>query len=212
METKPVVLLCGCEAYRPYLEAALRRLDRPEWHLVGIVGGASGEAIWDEESRIVALPVLDTYEALPTKIHAAFAWAAARWPDAPGIYKTDDDIVYKSVPTLAKAILEYAAEPYWGLFTAACQAGQVNPARIASRFMDKTLRPKHQAAAYCYGHGYWVGRQALPALLAASEDYRDSSLEDVCTGFVLNRAGFRPKRLPLPYWEMQRGPALLTAP
>jgi hypothetical protein len=209
--SKPVVLVCGCERYREYLVAALRRLTGPEWELVGVVGGAAGAPVWDEATRIVALPVSDTYEALPTKIHAAFAFAAAKWPDAPGVYKTDDDIVYQSVPQLAKALVAYAAEPFWGLVTATCRAAQVNPIRIATRFQDTTLKPMHQGAAYCYGHGYWVGRQAIPAVIAAVADYQTSYLEDVCTGYVLNRAGYRPKRLPLAYSELPRGPALLNA-
>ena len=211
MSGLPGVLVCGCRKYEEYLRAALRRLRNPNWILVGLVGSTDvSAAVWDEKSRIVTLPVPDTYEALPTKIHAAFTFASLKWPDAPGIYKTDDDIVYPSIPLLAGAIQKYKDEPFWGLFVGACPAADVSPMRIAHRFDDKTLTPRHQEAIYCYGHGYWVGRAAIPAILAAGDEYRSSYLEDVATGYVLNQAGFTPKRLPLLYSELPRGPALLN--
>jgi hypothetical protein len=211
---KPVVLVCGCRKYEEYLRAALKRLDRPDdWELAGIVGSTAVTApVWDPVSRIVTLPVPDTYEALPTKIHAAFAWAATQWPYAPGFWKTDDDIVYKSLHLLARSLRQYGSDPFWGLFVGSCPENQVNPMRVAARFEDTTLRPRHQAAHYCYGHGYWVSRAALPHVLAAGDEYRNSFLEDVCTGAVLNRMGIRPKRLPLIYSELPRGPELLHAP
>jgi hypothetical protein len=212
MAAKPVVLVCGCRKYEEYLRAALRRLHRPDdWELVGIIGGASGEAVYDPATGIVALPVPDTYEALPTKIHAAFSWVAQKWPDAPGIWKTDDDIVYAKLGLLVRALRHYASDPFWGLFVGTCQANVVNPARIMARFEDTSLRPRHQTAHYCYGHGYWVSRAALPHVLAAGDEYSASFLEDVCTGAVLNRVGIYPKRLPLVYSELPRGPGLLQA-
>jgi hypothetical protein len=79
------------------------------------------------------------------------------------------------------------------------------------RFDDKTLQPRHQAAIYCYGHGYWVSAAALPHILAAGDEFRASYLEDVCVGAVLNRAGIMPARVALPYSELERTPELLSA-
>lgn len=213
-ETRPLVLVTGCEKYRTYLEASLVRFAHPAFRVVGFVGDPTGTLtapVFNEATQIVALPVSDIYEALPAKVHAAFSWAAATFPAVPGIWKTDDDIVYANKDHLVAAIQGLAEEPYWGLFVGACRANPVNPWRIQERFEDKTLRPQHQQAIYCYGHGYWVSRAALPLIVAAGDTYRGSFLEDVCTGYVLNRAKLIPKRCPIVYSELPRGPELLSA-
>lgn len=209
-ETRPVFLVCGCRKYRDYLEAAIRRMDRPQWRTIGIVGDPDcGEP--HLEGQILTLPVSDIYEALPAKIYAAFTWAYHTFPKSPGIYKTDDDIIYHDMKGLTKAIRSLQNKPYWGLFVGACPENAVNPIRIAERFDDKTLTPRHQSAIYCYGHGYWVNRKALDIIIAAEDEYKSSYLEDVCTGYVLNRAGWKPLHIPISYTEASRGPELLAA-
>jgi hypothetical protein len=215
-DTKPVLFVTGCQKYRQYVDAALIRFANPAWHIVGIVGSAAEEATATATTAtrvgdIVTLPVPDTYEALPTKIHAAFSWIAANYPNTVGIFKTDDDIVFGDMAHLARAIALCEARPYWGLFVGNCRENPVNQARIQMRFDDKTLQPRHQAAIYCYGHGYWVSAAALPHILAAGDEFRASYLEDVCVGAVLNRAGIVPARVALPYSELERTPELLSA-
>lgn len=214
-ETRPLVLVTGCVKYRLYLEAALRRFDHPALCLVGFVGDPDGTLTapeYDPTTRIVRLPVSDIYEALPAKVHAAFSWAATAFPGVPGIWKTDDDIVYANKDQLVGTIHALVGEPFWGLFVGACRENQVHPWRIQERFADKTLTPRHQQAIYCYGHGYWVSRAALPHIVAAGEIYRASYLEDVCTGYVLNQARILPRRgIRVPYTELPRGPELLRA-
>jgi len=41
-------------------------------------------------------------------------------------------------------------------------------------------------------------------LIAASEVYKTSYLEDICTGYVLNNAGILPTELGLTYREISR--------
>ena len=209
-ETRPIFLICGCRKYREYLDAAIRRMDRPKWRTIGIVGDPDCGTP-RLEGQILTLPVPDTYEALPTKIHAAFKWAYETFPKAPGIYKTDDDIIYNAMKELTKAISLLQNKPYWGLFIGICPENDVNPGRIAERFDDKTLKPRHQSAIYCYGHGYWVSRKALEIIIAAENEYKGSYLEDVCTGYVLNRAGWKPLHMPIAYREAPRCPELLAA-
>lgn len=213
-EARPLILVTGCEKYRTYLEASLVRFAHPAVRIVGFVGDPTGtltEPRFDASAAIVYLPVSDIYEALPAKVHAAFSWAAATFPAVPGIWKTDDDIVYARKEHLIAALHDLTAEPHWGLFVGACRANQVNPWRIQERFEDKSLRPQHQQAIYCYGHGYWVSRAALPLVVAAGDTYRSSFLEDVCTGYVLNQAKIIPKQCPIEYSELPRGPELLRA-
>lgn len=214
-ETRPLVLVTGCVKYRTYLEAALLRFDHPALCLVGFVGDPDGTLTapeYDPATRIVRLPVSDIYEALPAKVHAALQWAATAFPHVPGIWKTDDDIVYANKDQLVGMIHALVAEPYWGLFVGACRENRVHPWRIQERFADKTLQPRHQQAIYCYGHGYWVSRAALAHILPAGEIYRSSFLEDVCTGYVLNQARVFPRRgVVVPYTELPRGPELLRA-
>lgn len=208
MTAKPVLLICGCRKYEEYLRAAIARFDRPEWEIIGICGG-SEPTVYDPATRILTLEAADTYEALPAKLHAAYSWIYANRPGIPGIYKTDDDMLY-DIPLLAKTILANQELPYWGVTASVCQAAPVNPVRIQSRFDDKTLRPIHQTAVYCFGAGYWLKNTVLPTIVAASTDYKESALEDVCTGFVLNRGGWNPTRIRIPCKEYPRIPQLLS--
>ena len=212
---KPILLICGCRKYEEYLHAAIRRMTRPEWEIIGIVGSNTSSTTsttttsFDPHTHILSLPVPDTYEALPTKIHAAITWIATERPGIPGIFKTDDDIVFDT-DSLARAILANMATPYWGTKAVSCRSAPIIAGRIASRFEDKTLKPTHQSAVYCIGLGYWLSASSLPHILAARTDYETSCLEDVCTGFVMNRAGFQPARIRVPAEEWSRSSQLLA--
>lgn len=208
----PVLLVCGCRTHEAYLRAALSRFTNPTcWHTVGFVGDPTlTEAVYTPDTQIVTLPVPDTYEDLPKKIHAALSWAVARWPDAPGYFKTDDDILVTRLSDLQVAIRNHTASPYWGFVTHKCHAAYVPVARIKGRFNDVSKKPKHQAAHYCFGHGYWLSATAARVAVAAAATYAASYLEDVCTGAVLNGAGIQPVHMPVPYREMPRVPELLN--
>jgi hypothetical protein len=205
---RPILLICGCRAHEPYLHAAIQRSLRPEWEVIGIIGGDT--TTFNPETHVLQLAAPDTYEGLPTKLHAAYAWLADNRPDAPGVFKTDDDIVFKSFDELVATVTSHAKETYWGLHRHQCRANYVNLARINARFNDTSLRPKHQTADYCFGAGYWLSAAALRIVAAAASDYRTSALEDVCTGHVLNRAGHAPAEIRLVWKEIPRIPALLN--
>jgi hypothetical protein len=206
--TKPILLICGCRKYEDYLHAAIKRMSRPEWDVIGIRGG--GETVsFDEEHRILTLDSVDTYEALPAKLHAAYTWIHVNRPGIPGIFKTDDDMLF-DLPALAATVAANTKIPYWGVTYSICQAAPINSVRIMNRFDDKTLTPSHQSAVYCFGAGYWISEVALPHIVAASADYKGSALEDVCTGFVLNRAGIVPQKIPVLCKEVPRVPQLLA--
>ncbi len=112
---------------------------------------------------------------------------------------------------LTKALTKLQDKPYWGLFVGTCVENNVHPIRIAERFDDKTLTPRHQSAVYTYGAGYWLNRKALAVVSSSEKDYKQSCLEDVCTGHVLNRAGWKPLHVPVAFVEVPRGPELLAA-
>lgn len=198
--------MLGCEKYRHSLVTALKRFESPVWELVGCIGRpTASEPEFVEAERILYLPVPDTYEALPTKVHAAFVWIRQQWPDAPGIFKTDDDIFIKNLSDLENAIPANAAKPFWGFVPSKTTAKHIEVHRVMTRFHDKALRPTHQTAQYCYGHGYWVSSAALPHLCAAGAEYAKSfGLEDVCTGYVLNTHGITPEKVAVEYKEMPR--------
>jgi hypothetical protein len=211
IESRPIIMICGCQKYRPYMEAAMRRMLHPNWQVVGILGDPTlTEARLD--GAILTLPVPDTYEGLPAKVHAAFAWLTAKIPNLIGIFKTDDDIVFPDKAAIHKQIMDNRYRPYWGLRVGECKEDAVRAECIENRFNDKSLQPRHQAAErYAFGGGYWVGREALPILVSAGDMYRASVLEDVCTGHLLNAAGIIPPRLFLPHVEHPREPAFLSA-
>ena len=201
-------MITGCRKYEEYLHAAIRRMTRSEWEVIGIVGGGT-EASLNEKTRILSLPVEDTYEALPSKIHAAVEWIAANRPGISGIFKTDDDILF-DMNSLASAITISHKIPFWGVHVDVCEAGPITGERVESRFINTSLRPTHQAATYCYGLGYWVSKDMFPHICKSKHDYMTSYLEDVCTGFVLNREGIFPTQIEIPYKESPRGPELLA--
>jgi hypothetical protein len=207
-ETRPILLICGCQKYKPFLVAAMTRMRREKsWRIVGCVGGVS-EAKYAND--LLELPVNDNYETLPTKVHAALTWVRRAFPNSPGIWKTDDDIVYRNLLDLHTAIQKHGSKEFWGLFVHTCPAGTVNPIRVTTRCEDTTLQPTHPAATYCYGHGYWLSASALDLVVDAEAEYASAFLEDVCTGSVLNRQGILPIRVPIPYAEVPRCPELLA--
>jgi hypothetical protein len=131
------------------------------------------------------------------------------WPNAPGIFKTDDDILLFNKEDLLYRINKYKEEPYWGFITHHCTAEEVPEWRIQTRFTDKTLCPSYPEAKYCFGAGYWVSKAALPHILAAKEVYESSYVEDICTGYVLNSHGIRPVQHQIIWRECPRVPELL---
>jgi len=206
--TKPVLLICGCNKYAEYLYAAIKRMQHPSWVVVGVLGGGETTS-FDESSSILTVAKPDVYESLPAKLHAAYVWILQNWPETPGIFKTDEDIVFDK-EALATAIKTHTNKQYWGIIKDMCNAGIINMHRISMRFIDKTLRPTHQKAIYCYGAGYWLNREVLPILEKAEEVYATSSLEDVCTGYVMNQARIFPDQIKIQCGEVPRGPELLA--
>ncbi len=207
-ETRPILLLCGCQKYRPFLMAAMERMRRDKsWRIIGCVGGVAEEKYAKD---VLELPVHDNYETLPAKVHAALSWIRRNFPNSPGVWKTDDDIVYRNMLDLHTAIQKNVQKDFWGLFVHVCTEGKVNPIRVTTRCEDTTLQPTHPSATYCYGHGYWLSAAALDIVIAAEEEYKTAFLEDVCTGHILNRHGILPVRVPIPYAEVPRCPELLA--
>ena len=212
---KPVLLITGCRKYEEYLHAAIRRMSRPEWTVIGIRGlpllpllQEAAAAVFDASTNILTLPIADTYEALPAKLHAAYKWIYENHPGIPGIFKTDDDMLF-DINALVRAVQTHKALPYWGITASVCKSAPVNAGRIAARFADTSLRPTHQSAIYCFGAGYWMSAATLPFITAAAADYAASALEDVCTGFIMNKAGIMPTKIQIPFQEAPRSQQLL---
>ena len=182
-------------------------MGRPEWEVIGIVGGAT--TAYDPASKILTLAVPDIYESLPQKIHAAVTWIAENRPGISGIFKTDDDIVVDPI-LLAETVVANQHREYWGFAVKTTKAGPITDTQIQLRFTNKQLQPTHQSAKYCFGAGYWLSASVIPRIVAASTDYATSPLEDVCTGYVLNRAKHWPTRIQLPWTEWPRTPKLLA--
>ena len=209
-EKRPIFLIGGCRKYQEFLTAAAIRMRRDNaWRIVTVIGGGEGDATFD--GTLLTLPVNDNYESLPSKIYAAFAWVYHYFPNSPGVWKTDDDILYKDLKVLQQTIQKNKDKAYWGLVSQKCPAANIEMKRIQGRFEDKTLRPKHQMAHYCFGHGYWISHSALRHILEAKKEYTESYLEDVCTGYVLNKKGIKPSVItPIPYSEVLRDATLLN--
>ena len=196
----PIVLILGCQKYKTNLLAAIDRMKLPSYRVIGLVGTTEPTSF---DGTILSLQVEDSYEYLPRKVHAAFCWIHEHFPETVGIFKTDDDIFFRNQNDLAVAIQTHAQVPFWGTVVAHCSANQVDISRVLRACDDKTLRPRHHAAHYCYGHGYWVSKEAIPTVCASTE-HRDAFLEDVTTAYILNKKGWYPKYVSIPYEERGR--------
>lgn len=201
MDNQPIFLICGCEKYRSNIIIAIARNQRPDWKVIGIVGG-SETVQYDQETSILSLPVEDTYDTLPTKIHAAISWCFETFPETRGVFKTDEDIEIADLDALS-VILTTTDELYKGLKVDNCKKTYIRSHRM-KQFRDRNQKIKHQAATYCWGAGYWIHRDAIPHIIAASGVYKTSYLEDICTGYVLNNAEILPTELGLTYTEVPR--------
>jgi hypothetical protein len=184
-------------------------MSSPDFQIVGLLGDPTlTEPSFD--GTILTLNVNDTYEYLPLKIFKAFSWCLNQWPDTVGIFKTDDDIVV-NINDLVRTVQKNKDVPYWGLNTDAVDSKQVDQHRI-NKFTDKSLKPRFPAARYCWGHGYYVSRQAL-TLLVQSKDIVEkfpTGPEDVNIGSILNKHSFVPRRIEVRYREAARNDVLLN--
>jgi hypothetical protein len=197
---EPIVMILGCQKYKDNLMRAIDRMRLPEYRVIGIVGTTEPTSF---DGTILSLHVEDSYEYLPRKVQAGFRWIYTQYPNTSGIFKTDDDIFFNNQSQLSTEILNHQDVPYWGTIVAYCRNGHVDINRVLKSCDDKTLRPTHPNANYCYGHGYWVSREAIP-IVCNSTHFEDAFLEDVSMGHVLNNAGFFPKHVHIPYEERGR--------
>jgi len=200
VDTRPVLMILCCQKYRANLDAAMKRFQHPSWITIGVVGGQ----VLEFKDSIVTLPVSDTYDDHPKKVVEAFAWIRAQFPHSVGIFKTDDDIYVNDIETLAKTIQEHICEPYWGFVTSMCEASVIGQKERIDKFTDKETVKRHPKAHYCYGHGYWVTSNSVQFLMNHAKDYYEQSLEDVCTGSILNNYSIIPKRYMVAYKEEER--------
>ena len=198
---EPIVLILGCQKYKTNLLAAIDRMKLPSYRVIGIVGTTDPTSF---DGTILSLQVEDSYEYLSRKVRRAFQWISTNLPETIGVFKTDDDIFFRNQNDLAEAITANAQVPFWGTVVSHCSRSYVDRSRIEQKCDDTSLRPIHPAAHYCYGHGYWVSKAGIPAICAANEYEDPNPLEDVTSGFVLNRAGFFPKYVAISYEERVR--------
>ena len=202
VDSSPVLLILGCKKYFDSLTLAIQRFASQLFHVVGIVGGAE-EVSFD--GSILHLPVSDTYDDHPKKMYEAFRWAYNQYPNAIGIFKTDEDIVIDSQSEFETLIMTHYSRLYWGFNTETkTEGGLISQSRVDARFDDKIGEKRYPAASYCWGHGYWLSRGAVSLLLNHKEDYYSQCLEDVCTGSSLNRHGIKPVKLTIKYTECVR--------
>lgn len=206
---KPILMICGCYKYEKNLLNAIQRFKNSNYKIIGVLANPSLptstiELSIDDPQDTIMLCVNteDTYEALPFKIQAALTWISINYPDAPGVFKTDDDLVFESIETLADKINAHSHLDYWGVQRDYCNAGPICCNRIATRYNDTQLRPLLQTATYCYGAGYWVSMKAIKSIESSQRVCYGS--EDVMMGSILNENGFYPEWIPIRWTEEPR--------
>jgi hypothetical protein len=196
--TQPIVLIMGCQKYRASLLAAMARTCNSAYRTIGLIGGAEDSF----DGSLLTLRVEDSYEFLPRKVQAAFRWINANFAETEGVFKTDDDIFFADQSELVSQIVARVSIPYWGVFVSHTSGGVVDRKRILMG-ENHEIEATYQAAVYCYGHGYWISKEAIP-LVCASTEHATDFLEDVTMGFVMNRAGHVPLHVCIPYSERPR--------
>jgi hypothetical protein len=197
---EPIIMIIGCEKYKSNLMRAIERMRLPDCRVIGVIGTTDPTTF---DGTILSLHVEDSYEYLPKKVYIGICWLYMNFPDTVGIFKTDDDIFFNDYNQLHREIINNQDVPFWGIHVSHCGAGPVNVERIIRLSDNKEIRPEHPSAHYCYGHGYWISKEAIPAV-CCSEDFDSAFLEDVCMGHVLNKVGFIPKHVVIPYQEKER--------
>lgn len=200
--TEPVIMICGCQKYKKHLILALKRFENTSCKVIGIIGGVSNTE-YDETTQILSLNVEDNYENVPKKIYEGIKWIYENYPKTRGIFKTDDDIYFPYLKQLIDTVIR-TDNLYMGCFVDRSRSGLINNNRIETRFSDKSIKATHQSAVYCWGAGYWLHNSVLSYIVNSKEDYTNSYLEDVCTGYVLNLAKIYPIKLDILYRELPR--------
>ncbi len=202
IDTRPVLLILGCQKYMETLRLAIARSLRPTWHVVGVVGGATETSFSD---NILHLAVSDLYDDLPKKVYEAYKWAVGNYPQCVGIFKTDEDIYLHDPATFEYLVVKNHTHPYWGFNVEKTEKGIIKRERIEGRFADKTGEKTRPGAIYCWGAGYWISRSAIEYLIEfCKDDFYTQFLEDVCLGACLNRIGIAPKQFSVEYTEVNR--------
>jgi hypothetical protein len=202
VDTRPVLMILGCQKYMKTLQLAIERSMRPAWHIVGVVGGVAETSFVD---NILRLAVSDTYDDLPKKVYEAYKWICAAYPHAVGIFKTDDDIYYHDIVEFEGLVVKHQSIPYWGFHVERASAGPISVGRIEGRFDNKTPGKQRPAAIYCWGCGYWLARAAVEHMVTNCKGaFYEQHLEDACVGACLNRVGIIPTQICHAYAEVNR--------
>lgn len=222
MAEQPIVLICGCKKYEASLHAAIERLCDHEWRVVGILGDeTANEPTFD--GKIVTLPVHDSYEHLPTKIVSAMAWCSTQWPEAVGIFKTDDDILFHDKQELKEAIFRNRSIPYWGAKLCTTNPSLPKPECLThtnihtvniefsvrkqtiANYSDKQLKVPTLEAIFCAGLGYWVAKDRIPIVTRKDDTYDMYKIgpEDVYIGYRMNQCRIYPLETRVQYTEIR---------
>ena len=183
---EPILLICGCQKYKESLLRAIKRFQHSSYRTIGIIGDLSLPTHFN--GVYLSLQIEDTYEALPMKIHAAFAWIYKNYPDAAGIFKTDDDIYFENMGTLIKQIQTHKSIPYWGHRVINVPAGPYRDSDY--KRYSNSVRPLRDESHYCGGNGYWVSKLLIPVVVNST--LFQYGAEDSIMGTVLNKAGYKP--------------------
>jgi hypothetical protein len=192
---EPILLICGCQKYKQALFRAIKRFQHPSYRVIGIVGDLTLPTHFN--GVYLSLQVEDTYEALPMKIHAAFAWIHINYPNAAGIFKTDDDIHFENINTLVEQIQIHKSVPYWGHRIISAPAGPYRDSDY--KRYSISVRPMRDKSHYCAGNGYWVSKLLIP--IVVNSKLFQYGAEDSIMGTVLNGAGYIPVLVSIVWYQ-----------
>lgn len=205
LEKRPILLVCGCNKYKPTLIGALARFSHNDIKTIGIIGDQTLENPKFEDN-ILYLNVPDSYEYLPRKITAAMKWCYENIPCTPGIFKTDDDLIFNNTNELFNTILRNTELPWWGVRIEYIPEDRfILPMRIIDRYEDKSLKDiKCYRGTYFYGAGYWVSRSSIKTLIDNYDFFDLPGGEDCNIGHILSNNNVPAIEIKLPWHEQSR--------
>jgi len=199
LDTKPILLICGCQKYKSTLISAIKRFNNPAYKTIGLLGDLEHPTSFDGE--ILTLQVEDTYEYLPKKIHTALKWVLINYPYTKGVFKTDDDICIKDISNFAYILQKNTNKPWWG-FKKAIDGGPSNVSLL--KYNDTNNIPYvGKKGVLLYGAGYWISR-ALLSFICNYKKYPEVGSEDQIISEILRNNGHSPEMIKIKWNELRR--------
>lgn len=179
-------LICRKEQYLERLNKLMKFLDTFQHKYILIESDlniSTDKIVYYGETRILKLPIAESYENIPHKVITAYKWVYDNMPNIEYIYKLDDDFgpnVMKFIPN------NYQDYDYYGNFIvtvliSAWHFGKCNKDELNNREYNKPFIHPYGGG----GYGYIINRKSLGILIDNQNEIKNDLYEDKAIGDIL---------------------------